>query len=34
MTVTTRDQIIDGLGNNNNRITWDKASLGTQVVGQ
>ncbi len=34
MTVTTRDQIIDGLGNNNNRITWDKASLATQVVGQ
>lgn len=34
MTVTTRDQIIDGLANNNNRITWDKASLGTQVVGQ
>lgn len=34
MTITTRDQIIDGLGNNNNRITWDKASLGTQVVGQ
>ena len=34
MTVTTRDQIIDGLANNNNRITWDKASLATQVVGQ
>lgn len=34
MTISTRDQIIDGLGNNNNRITWDKASLGTQVVGQ
>ena len=34
MTITTRDQIIDGLANNNNRITWDKASLGTQVVGQ
>jgi len=34
MTITTRDQIIDGLGNNNNRITWDKASLATQVVGQ
>lgn len=34
MTITTRDQIIDGLGNNNNRIIWDKASLGTQVVGQ
>ena len=34
MTISTRDQIIDGLGNNNNRITWDKASLGSQVVGQ
>ena len=34
MTITTRDQIIDGLGNNNNRIIWDKASLATQVVGQ
>lgn len=34
MTISTRDQIIDGLGNNNNRITWDKASLSTQVVGQ
>lgn len=34
MTITTRDQIIDGLGNNNNRITWDKAPLITQVVGQ
>ena len=34
MTISTRDQIIDGLGNNNNRITWDKASLGAQVVGQ
>lgn len=34
MTITTRDQLIDGLGNNNNRILWDKASLATQVVGQ
>jgi len=34
MTITTRDQIIDGLGNNNNRIMWDKASISTQVVGQ
>ena len=34
MTISTRDQIIDGLANNNNRITWDKASLGSQVVGQ
>lgn len=34
MTITTRDQIIDGLANNNDRILWDKASLTTQVVGQ
>lgn len=34
MTITTRDQIINGLGNNNNRILWDKASIATQVVGQ
>ena len=34
MTISTRDGIIDGLANNNNRITWDKASLGSQVVGQ
>lgn len=34
MTISTRDQIIDGLGNNNNRITWDKASVSLQVVGQ
>lgn len=32
--ITTRDGIIDGLANNNNRIMWDKASLATQVVGQ
>ena len=34
MTISTRDGIIDGLANNNNRSTWDKASLATQVVGQ
>lgn len=34
MTITTRDQLIDGLGNKNSRILWDKASLATQVVGQ
>ena len=34
MTISTRDGIIAGLANNNNRITWDKASLGSQVVGQ
>ena len=34
MTITTRDGIIAGLGNNNDRIIWDKASIATQVVGQ
>lgn len=34
MTISTRDGIIDGLANNNNRIIWDKASLTIQVVGQ
>ena len=34
MTISTRDGIIDGLANNNNRIIWDKASIATQVVGQ
>jgi hypothetical protein len=34
MTITTRDKIIDGLANNNNRILWDKAAITTQVVGQ
>ena len=34
MTISTRDGIIDGLANNNNRIIWDKAPLATQVVGQ
>ena len=34
MTISTRDGIIAGLANNNNRITWDKASLASQVVGQ
>jgi hypothetical protein len=33
MTITTRDGIIAGLGNNNDRIIWDKATLATQVVG-
>lgn len=34
MTITTRDALIDGLGNNNNRILWDKATISSQVVGQ
>ena len=33
MTITTRDGIIAGLGNNNDRIIWDKATLANQVVG-
>lgn len=31
MAITTRDQLIDGLGNNASRIVLDKASLGGQV---
>jgi hypothetical protein len=34
MTIDTRDALISGLGNNNDRIIWDKASLSTQVIGQ
>lgn len=34
MTITTRDALIDGLGNNNNRILWDKVSLNVLVIGQ
>jgi len=34
MAITTRDGIIDGLANNNNRVLWDKASISSQVVGQ
>lgn len=34
MTITTRDGMIAGLGNNNNRILWDKVSLGGLTIGQ
>lgn len=34
MAITTRDQLIDGLANNNNHIMWDKTGLASQVVGQ
>lgn len=34
MTIINRDAIIAGLGNNNDRILWDKATVATQVVGQ
>lgn len=33
MTITTRDQLIDGLGNNSNRIVIDKASIGAVTAG-
>lgn len=34
MTITTRDQLIDALGNNTSRIVWDKGSLSNAVAGQ
>lgn len=34
MTITTRDQLIDALGNNSSRIVIDKASLANAVAGQ
>lgn len=34
MAITTRDQLIDALGNNNTRIVIDKASLGNTAAGQ
>lgn len=34
MTITTRDQLIDALGNNNSRLVWDKASLSNAAAGQ
>lgn len=34
MTITTRDQLIDALGNNNSRWLIDKASLANAVAGQ
>ena len=34
MTITTRDQLIDALGNNASRIVIDKASLANAVAGQ
>ena len=33
MTISTRDQLIDGLGNNNSRILLDKASIASQAAG-
>jgi len=34
MTITTRDQLINGLGNNSSRFVIDKASLSNAVAGQ
>lgn len=33
MAITTRDQLINGLGNNSSRIVLDKASIGSQAAG-
>lgn len=33
MTITTRDQLIDALGNNSSRIILDKASIASQTAG-
>lgn len=33
MTITTRDQLINGLGNNSSRIVLDKASIASQAAG-
>lgn len=32
MTITTRDQLIDGMGNNSSRIVLDKASIASQAA--
>lgn len=34
MTITTRDQLISALGNNNSRVVWDKASISNAGAGQ
>ena len=33
MTIATRDQLIDGLGNNSSRLVIDKASIASQAAG-
>lgn len=33
MTITTRDQLIDALGNNSSRFIIDKASIANAVAG-
>jgi hypothetical protein len=34
MAITTRDQLIDALGNRSSRIVWDKANIANAVAGQ
>ncbi|MFN7725157.1 MAG: hypothetical protein ACK5QH_08820 [Rubrivivax sp.] len=34
MTITTRDQLIDALGNNSSRVVWDKANIANAAAGQ
>jgi 3',5'-cyclic AMP phosphodiesterase CpdA len=34
MTITTRDGLINALGNNSSRVVWDKASIANAVGGQ
>ncbi len=34
MTITTRDQLIDAMGNNSSRFVIDKASLSNAAAGQ
>lgn len=33
MTITSRDGLINALGNNTSRVVWDKASLSTMIAG-
>jgi hypothetical protein len=33
MTITTRDQLIDALGNRSSRVVWDKANIANAVAG-
>ncbi|MGL5002053.1 MAG: hypothetical protein ACRDAM_03875 [Casimicrobium sp.] len=34
MAITTRDQLINALGNNSSRVVWDKASIASAAAGQ
>lgn len=33
MAITTRDSLVNALGNNTSRVVWDKASIASQVAG-